>query len=130
MAHSLQHNKKILLKALEESYGNVSKACRLANLNRSVFYELCKKDSEFKELVDEMNEVALDFSEEMLFENIKSKKEASIIFHLKTKGKSRGYIERSEQEVTVNKPIILDFERPYIPTEFKADGGPRTSTKK
>jgi hypothetical protein len=32
----------------------------------------------------------------MLLENIKSKKESSIFFYLKTQGKQRGYVERQE----------------------------------
>jgi hypothetical protein len=46
----------------------------------------------------EATERDLDYTESQLKKNIKAGKEASIFFHLKCKGKARGWIER--QEVT------------------------------
>ena len=90
--------KERVLKALEASLGIVTTACKEADVTRASFYDWKEKDPEFSKAVDDIEDVALDFAESMLLQNIKGKKETSIIFYLKTKGKKRGYIER--QEVT------------------------------
>ena len=116
--NKIQHNKKILLKALEKSMGIVSKACKIADLDRGTFYNYYKNDEDFKEAVDNMQDYVLDFAESKLLENIKDKKETSIIFYLKTKGRKRGYIEKQDVDVTtkgkeVSAPQIsfFDFEK-------------------
>jgi hypothetical protein len=93
-----EHLKKSVLDALEKSLGVVTSACKISGVSRTQFYQWCKDDLEFKSKVDSIEMVALDFAESKLFENIKEKKETSIIFFLKTKGKKRGYIEKQQIE--------------------------------
>ena len=102
-SNKIQHNKKKLIQALEKSLGIVSSACKIVEINRSTFYKYYNEDKEFKKEVDSINDVALDFAESKLLENIKDKKETSIIFYLKTKGKKRGYIESIKHDVDVKK---------------------------
>ena len=91
--------KRIMLQALEESLGIVSVASKKANIHRSTHYEWYKNDGKYKETVDEIKNVCIDFVESKLFENIKDKKETSILFYLKTQAKHRGYVERQELEI-------------------------------
>ena len=91
--------KENLLKALEVSLGVVTSACKNAQVSRKTFYQYCLEDSDFKASVDEIQEVALDFAESALHSQIKDGVPSSTMFYLKTKGKKRGYIERTE---TVN----------------------------
>ena len=91
-------NKKKVLEALEKTLGIVTSACKMCDVSRTQFYIWYKEDAEFNKAVDEVEGMALDFAESKLLENIKSKKETSIIFYLKTKGKKRGYIEKQEIE--------------------------------
>ena len=53
------------------------------------------KDSKFKSAVDELQNVALDFVESKLFNQIHNDNPTATIFYLKTKGKKRGYIEQN-----------------------------------
>ena len=108
-------NKEKILNALETSLGVVTEACKQAKIGRTTFYKYYKSDESFKEKVDDISDVAIDFAETKLFENIKKGKEVSIIFYLKTKGKKRGYVEKLETDIIVNKPIIIDFSNPDIP---------------
>ena len=96
--------KKAFLDALEKSLGVVTIACRQIGLHRSTFYDWMRDDPEFKSLVDDLNEVTLDFAESELHKQIRDGSTAATIFYLKTKGKKRGYIERSDINMTTNAP--------------------------
>jgi hypothetical protein len=120
-SNKIQQNKKALLKALEKSMGIVSKACQIVNLDRSTFYKYYNEDEQFAEDVDNMQDYVLDFAESKLLENIKDKKETSIIFYLKTKGRKRGYIEKQDVDVTTKgKEVNIPL------TNWVADGGKGT----
>jgi ACT domain-containing protein len=99
-SNKIQQNKKALLIALEKSMGIVTNACKIVKLDRSTFYKYYNEDEKFASDVDNMQDYVLDFAESKLLENIKDKKETSIIFYLKTKGRKRGYIEKVEQDIT------------------------------
>jgi len=90
-----QHKKAILL-ALEKSLGVVTDACKKVGVGRTTFYGWLKDDEEFAAQVKDIQNIALDFVESKLFKNIRAGKTSEMIFYLKTKGKSRGYIERQE----------------------------------
>ena len=95
-AQKVQPKKEELLKALEKSLGVVTTACKMARVGRTTFYEWLEKDSDFKKVVDDIKNVALDYAESKLYELIKDGNVTATIFYLKTKGKKRGYIERQE----------------------------------
>ena len=97
------HNKKALIEALEASLGVVTTACKKVGLTRKTYYDYYNADEVFKKEVDSIQDIALDFAESKLLENIKGKKETSIIFYLKTKGKNRGYVERQEIDHSLNR---------------------------
>lgn len=103
----IKKNKEILLEALEKSLGIVSTACELANISRKTFYNYSTDDPVFKAEVDDIQNVTLDFVESQLLKNIKNGGSAETIFYLKTKGKHRGYIERTEN-VNVEKTSFSD----------------------
>ena len=88
--------KKAMLAALEKSLGIVTTACKIAGIGRTQFYEWASEDETFANAVKELDNVALDFAESQLHKQISNGIPASTIFYLKTRGKSRGYIERTE----------------------------------
>lgn len=94
--NKIQQHKKALLEALEKSLGVVTTACKSVQLDRSTFYKYYNTDGVFKASVDELENIALDFAESQLHKQIASGNPTSTIFYLKTRGKKRGYIERSE----------------------------------
>jgi hypothetical protein len=61
-----------------------------------------KQDDVYKESVEDIENIALDFAESQLHKQIKEGNTSGTIFYLKTKGKRRGYVERTEvhQETT------------------------------
>ncbi|MBN8573935.1 MAG: hypothetical protein J0M05_08480 [Candidatus Kapabacteria bacterium] len=103
--------KKLFLEVLKKKAGNVSLACDAVGITRQTFYEWKKDDVDFVNGVDDVQEYLLDYSESKLMEKISEGSETSIIFHLKTKGKSRGYTEKTE--VQHSGEIIVE-----LPTEM------------
>jgi len=88
--------KAAMIDALVISHGIVFDACMMVGISRQCHYSYYKNDEYYRELVDGIKEVALDFVEGKLMDNIEKGYEASIIFYLKCIGKKRGYIETRE----------------------------------
>ena len=88
--------KSKLLQALEDHKGIISISCKAIGINRSTYYDWMAKDEQFKKAVDEIQDVAIDFVESKLFQQIDEGNPTSTIFYLKTKAKKRGYVERQE----------------------------------
>lgn len=99
--------KNALLNAYDKSMGNISSACRTVNVSRETFYRFKREDPVFAERVIEIDESNLDFAETVLLKNIREGKETSLIFFLKTKGRDRGYVERVENDITINPFLEL-----------------------
>lgn len=114
MTNKSLHNKKALLEALEKSLGVVTTACKIVGVARVTFYDYYNHDPKFRAAVDDLENVALDFAESQLHKQIKDGVPSSTIFYLKTKGKNRGYIERSEVTganggaIEVNHTLVIE----------------------
>lgn len=89
-------SKKAMIEALEKSLGVVTSACKTVGIARQTHYEWYREDEAYKEAVDSVEGIALDFAESQLHKQIQNGEVSSTIFYLKTKGKKRGYIERQE----------------------------------
>lgn len=98
--------KKALIEAMEKSLGIVTKACKSVDVQRSTYYKWLKEDEDFRRAIELIEDVALDFVESKLHEQIKENNTPATIFYLKTKGKGRGYIERSEIDHTTKGESI------------------------
>ena len=66
-----EHHKKAILEALEQSLGVVTSACKKIGIGRTTFYGWLKEDPEFKKQVDDISNIALDFAESQLHQQIK-----------------------------------------------------------
>jgi len=88
--------KGAMIEALEQSLGVVTTACKIVGISRETHYRWLKEDDEYKEKVEGLIDVALDFAESQLHKQIRDGNSTATIFFLKTKGKNRGYIERQE----------------------------------
>tara|TARA_Y100001938_G_C8062852_1_gene418392 strand:- start:1331 stop:1741 length:411 start_codon:yes stop_codon:yes gene_type:complete len=110
----IRHPKKrALLEALIKSMGIVTPACMKTGIHRSTHYRWLKEDEEYKAQVEDINNIALDASETSLFTQIAKYNTTATIFHLKTKGKHRGYVERIEHSGVDDKPIIFKEVKTY-----------------
>ena len=109
MDESRHIKKESILKALENSLGVVTVACKSADIPRSTYYKWLKEDEDFAKSVKDIENIALDFGESQLHKQIGDGNTSATIFFLKTKGKRRGYIERSELDLTSgDEPIKIN----------------------
>lgn len=96
--------KKAFLQALEKNLGIVTQTAKAVGIHRSTYYDWIQTDPEFRDAAEEIQEVALDFVEGKLLKRINDESDTAILFYLKTKGKHRGYVERTE--VMNKEPVI------------------------
>lgn len=95
-------NKEILLTTLKSNLGIIGPAVKAASISRETFNVYYNEDLDFQQKVNEIREDAIDYVEGQLFNQIKQGAAAQTIFYLKTKGKSRGYIEQTDTNMTID----------------------------
>jgi len=99
--------KEAIKKALEQAYGNISLAAKTLGISRPTLYGYTREYN-MEEDIHQAREALIDMAEHALAKKIQGADTASIIFFLKTQGKSRGYVER--QEVQLNdKPELPEW---------------------
>jgi len=117
--------KRQMISALEKSLGIVTTASKESGVSRSIHYQWLQQDEEYKAAVQSIEDIALDFVESKLFQKITGvtiqsgvndegeaivyevpPSDTACIFYLKTKGKNRGYIERTEFDHKVTGPAF------------------------
>lgn len=103
-----------LIEALYRHDNHISKSCDDCALTRKTFYEWRKKDTEFDRRCQDVEESLLDMTENALIKKIKQGDTTSIIFRLKTKGKSRGYIERQEIQANVHTSALDEKDQQIL----------------
>jgi hypothetical protein len=140
-------NKKRMIEALRKSLGVVKTACEVVDISRQTHYRWLEEDPEYKQCVDDIGEEAIDFAESKLFEKIEGitvsngtddegkpkvytvpPSDTAIIFYLKTKGKKRGYVERTEFAGVPDQPLSTktDDELKLMLCELSAKLSPNT----
>jgi hypothetical protein len=92
--------KEAVLQALEKSLGIVTTAVKSVGIARSTFYKWINEDEDFAKKVKDIDNITLDFAESQLHKQIQDGNTSATIFYLKTKGKKRGYVEKSELDLT------------------------------
>lgn len=102
----IANRKKKILELYSKKACNVSAVCSAVGISRKTFYDYMNTDAEFKEQIEEDKEAILDNAESILQKKIMGEDTTSLIFFLKTKGKTRGYYEKSERHNTHEMPIF------------------------
>lgn len=95
-----EKDKENFFEAYRQSLGNISEACKNSNVKRATFYLWKKNDQDFLQKIEEIEEEQFDFVQSKLLEQIDYGNVQAIMFYLKTKGKSHGYTEEQQINVT------------------------------
>lgn len=94
--------------ALLAAHGLKAPAAKILGCNRMTVAHYCKRYALCQTAADEASETVLDFGEGRLFEAVDKREPWAIAFLLKTKGKQRGYTEKTIIEGgDPEKPIQL-----------------------
>lgn len=104
---SKKQRQKRFLEALENSLGIVLNASKKTGISRNTHYTWLE-EPEYRKEVDSIQEAAIDYVESSLFTQIKQGVPSSTIFYLKTKAKHRGYVERTEHEISGVPDIVIE----------------------
>jgi hypothetical protein len=101
-------NQLAFLDALRDCLGVISKSANQCGLHRNNHSNWMKTNPLYKEEYEGILEDSIDYVEDKLYENITENDTACIIFYLKTKAKHRGFVERTELDVTAGKIITVN----------------------
>lgn len=106
----VETRKKAFLEAMLKTFGNISASARAIGVDRTTPYVWAREDPAFAEKLnaDIYEETYLDAIEAKLAKlAVQDENPTVLIFLAKTKGKKRGYIEKSETDLTSNGQTIL-----------------------
>ncbi len=90
----LKTTDKQILRSIRKTHGFLTHAAKKIGITYQCLRNRIKLSSKLQRAVDSIQEKKLDFSESQLEKKIMQGNLTAIIFHLKCKGKERGYIER------------------------------------
>lgn len=89
-------------KAYRKSAGNLSLCAETLGIDRKTLDRWRKRYPELHNMMCDVEEGLIDLCETKLMQSINEGNLTAIIFYLKTKGKSRGYIEGQLINATIN----------------------------
>jgi hypothetical protein len=89
-----------IIKALEETRGNITAAARVLQVDRPHLHIRIHKYPNLKAKLDEQREVRVDYAESALDIGIKNGEAWAVLWTLRTLGRARGYVETSRHEHT------------------------------
>lgn len=101
-----QYTPQQIIQALEATAGLIGPAAKKLGCSPPTVRRYRDNYPEVKEALHEIRERNLDMAELKLMQSIRSGHVASIIFYLKTLGKSRGFVERVENVGLDSGPIV------------------------
>jgi hypothetical protein len=101
----------VMIKTLSATAGNISKACKKANISRQCHYDYFDNFDIYRHNVNDINEGIIDTAQTKLCEAIDKGEPWAIQFLLKTLGKKRGYTENPNILVNnkINNSLKVEF---------------------
>lgn len=92
-----------IIQIYEKKGCNITATCTALGISRKTFYEWREKKKKLAEGLESAEEAIIDFAESKLVEHINNDDVQALIFFLRTKGKKRGYVEKTETDVNLNQ---------------------------
>ena len=98
-----------VIESMKDSFGNQSVMARRCNVDRAAITIFLNKNPDIREMIEHEKEKLIDVAELGLVNKINEGSDRAIEFFLKTKGKKRGYVEKSEVE-SLNTNVNVEVE--------------------
>lgn len=117
----VEDKKALFLEAFAQSRGIVAPACRAVSITRQSYYNWIASDASFAESVEAIRQEQIDTVESALLNKIDDGDTTAVIFYLKTKGKERGYSERTELTGKDGKDLIPDIRIEIVDADYSGD---------
>jgi len=92
--------RKMIEAALMETFGNVALSARRLGVSREYLSRTITKTPALKMILNSAREERVDHAESALSRAVINGEAWAVCFTLKTLGKSRGYVERVQQEIS------------------------------
>lgn len=86
--------------ALRRANGLKSHAAEMLNVTRTAIHYRIERSPHLQEVMKEIEERIIDKSENVIYRHLENRNLTAAIFHLKTKGKARGWVEKKETELS------------------------------
>jgi hypothetical protein len=99
-----------VINKIKEMHGNVTSVSRAFKMSRQTLYKYINDHPTVQAALDESRETMIDNVESALYTKALKGDTASMIFFLKTQGKKRGYVERSEITGKDGGAIVVDWD--------------------
>jgi len=96
-----------IIKALQKTHGMVYLAAEELGCSHVTVYSHINKNPTVKAALDHENEKMLDVSELKLYDAIIDRESWAVKYHLSTKGKHRGYVERVQVSGDPDNPVVI-----------------------
>ena len=118
MSNNIKIDKEALKQAIKHYKGNVSEIAESLSVSRQTVYNHLKEEEDMWSLLTDARENIIDFAESKLLKLIEQENAQVIMFTLKTLGKNRGYVEKSEIDQTQKTINIIEVPKldAYEPT--------------
>ena len=100
MTPGVKLNNKDIIDALRKTNGNLTLTGQLLGCTREAIRLRVNRYPEIKQVLDEARESVIDVAEGALQRAVLNGEGWAIALTLKTIGKRRGYVEKTEQEIT------------------------------
>jgi hypothetical protein len=89
--------------------GNISAVARALKVSRKTLYQHISANETLQQVLEDSRESMLDDAEDALQKAIKDGQPWAVCFALKTKGKSRGYVEKQEIEQSGEMKVTVQY---------------------
>ena len=127
--------RKKIESALMETFGNVALSARRLGVSREYLSRTISKTPALKTILESAREERVDHAESALSRAVINGEAWAVCFTLKTLGKSRGYVERVQQEISGRdgkeieiKQTVFDHSAAIASIASRSTGHPAESS--
>jgi ParB-like chromosome segregation protein Spo0J len=95
-----QYTSEQVVEALQQTHGIMHRAAQKLGCDRRTIYRYAQRYAAVRQELEEQQEIRLDIGEDSLMSCVIAREPWAVALLLKTLGKERGYVERSEQRLS------------------------------